>query len=141
MSRLVALLIVPLLAVGNSVGHTHGVSHSVDSHAVRPHFHCGHRVGQQSGHHVHVEEGDIRHPRSSGDDAPVGHDADAIYLPDGAFFFARPGGIRVAADCTSFAVLFFSSSVVQRPWENGVIELPARDHGPPLFLLHAALRL
>ena len=140
MHRLIALLIIPFLAVGQPCPHSHGGSFAQGDHAARPHVHVGHGTHDHGDHHHHDHHGGESDGTTS--DLPIDHDADAIYVGGGQFFLPHTDNARshVEVDITVFSrpdreLL----SVEQRPLVNGhPIPIEKRL---PLFLLHAALRL
>ena len=144
MNRLLALLIVPLLVVGNSLSHTHAAIDAPSNCAERPHVHVAdfhHSHGEN--YHLHGDEdaGSDRSEQPTPEHWPD-HDSDAVYLSGGQFFLpisvASLGELQL--DCVGFVGSDF------RLHGNGCrtdlldYEVPIRT-GPPLFLLHAALRL
>lgn len=158
MNRLLTLLLIPFLTVGNPFSHSHDCDTDSGRCEGRPHIHLtGHDAHSHHGHthHARAHHG---HGRSCGhvhrhaapidpDDAcsrlhtPEEHDSDAIYVVSADY-------LPTSAVCSSFA------SVDAAPCDdfglkNAKLALPIRRvcrgdlhaSGPPLFLLHAALRL
>lgn len=149
MHRLIAIMLIPLFAVANSLAHSHSTAaHQASSHG-RAHFHVGiapqhsnqdHEPHEHS-HHGHGHD----HERDDSESAPVNpadHDSDAVYL--------------VAAD-----VVYTTSDRSLIEFDSDAVVKTVKDYPPqiqtsnrwrdrrrystapeiPLYLLHAALRL
>ena len=158
MNRLLTLLLIPFLTVGNSFSHSHGCDTDSGRRESRPHIHlAGHHAHSHHGHtptarahHGHGKSYAHVHHHASvidADDAcsrlhtPEEHDSDALYVVSADY-------LLTSAVCSSFA------SVDIAPYDdfglkNVNLALPIgrvcrgdfHASGPPLFLLHAALRL
>lgn len=144
MNRLLALLTIPLLVVGNSFSHTHSVIDAPSNHAERPHVHvaASHHPHSEH-HHHHGEEGADSDQSEQPTPEPLpDHDSDAIYLSGGQFLLP----ISVASlnelqlDCVGFVASDLRLDGKSCRADLMGYEVPIRT-GPPLFLLHAALRL
>lgn len=155
MNRVFAVLMIPLLASGNLFSHSHGMGIAPSDHGQRPHIHLGIASHSHDGHlggHGHTGRDDDHHHDHEGgqrgggavpdDKAPVDHDSDAVYLISGKPFL--PVSERANADTTPEPAGFVAPS-------HGVHASDAQPNrrdpagsyptGPPLFLLHAVLRL
>lgn len=133
-----------LLAVGNSFPHTHASDDTGNHHAERPHVHVGvsHHSHVEPHHHHGHEEFESDQSEQPTDEYPFDHDSDAIYLSGGQFFLPSSvdSTVEVRLDCVAFvATNHRLGSWDCQPDLTGY-EQPIRI-GPPLFLLHAALRL
>ncbi len=154
--RLLAILLVPFFVVGNSFAHSHdSAAHSSPSPS-RTHFHLGddshhgHHHRESHGHshdrhgcdHTHGHRHDHETDESQTvTTTPVDHDSDAIYVAAGDFWFSPPEHGPQASG--TYAVVTFVSDyvpIIQPPFRRDL-----RRHslawGPPLYLLHAVLRL
>lgn len=143
MNRLVAILLIPFLLVGNALGHSHGIATHQSANHCRAHIHVGsaHHHGQHShgsnGHrHGHDHESD---KPESAPVTPVDHDSDAIYVvsADDAY---------IPTDRVLFGVFYFVDAPLRilndsRPSIPRACTLIANTSELPLYLLHAALRL
>ncbi len=143
MKRLLAVLIVPLLAVGNSFPHTHAVVDTVSHHAQRPHVHVAATHHSHGDHHHHGhEEADRDQSDQPTNGLPFDHDSNAIYLSGGQFFLptSADSNAEIQLDCTGFVAS--NHRLGSRDCQPDLMghEVPIRT-GPSLFLLHAALRL
>jgi len=152
MNRLVAILLMPLFVVGNSLAH----SHSTDAHQSpgkgRAHFHVG--SAPQQGHHNHASYKHANHNHHDHDGhhhesdepestpvVPTEHDSDAVYVVAADFVFTVCDRVFFEIDSHAFVgtlvCLFndFRPSVLRdRPPLATTTQLP-------LYLLHAALRI
>lgn len=147
MNRLLAVLLVPFLAFGNAFAHSHEGEFAPADHSERPHIHLksnsdaggGHHHGH---HHHHDEPCECGLEHEAGGQVPVGHDSDAVYLGVGHPFVPVAGTPRVAPTpvCSGFlaAVPEGFAPVGYRSVDRSNV---FQRIGPPLFLLHAALRL
>ena len=132
MARLLAILTIPLLVFGNGLPHSHGDAYANSDHGDRPHFHhgCFHSDHEHSDHehdaHEHGHEDD--------------HDSDAVYFSGGQFYLSHAAEIKVESSSSEYlvAACFDSSSLSKKHATVHEVPIPG---GPPLFLLHAALRL
>ena len=140
MNRFVALLIIPFLAIGHAFPHSHEKAYALGDHAARPHVHIRHGTQDHADHHHHGDH--CEQSDESANEMPVDHDSDAVYLSGGHFFLPHSDNLRGGADLDSFEYLsprYALAAVEVRPFLVGY-EVPVQDD-PPLFLLHAALRL
>ena len=144
MSRLVALLLIPLCLLGQAMPHSHAGSRSgePEDHGDRPHVHLGH-------HHGHSHECDHRHHHDD-EECPAGnrvcsgtdHDSDAVYLGD---FLASVSLKTVSAPA--------AASIVAALWSTCVPVVPAvtvcrylaappdPSGGLPVYLRTTSLRI
>jgi len=130
--------------VGNSFSHSHAAFDAPTNHAERPHIHVAashHSHGERHHHHGDEDAGSDRSEQLTAENFPD-HDADAIYLSGGQFFLpisvASLGELQL--DCVGFVGSDFRLD--GKGWRADSLdyEVPIQT-GPPLFLLHAALRL
>jgi hypothetical protein len=164
LNRFLASLLIPILAIGGALPHSHGghVALAGEHHDGRPHVHLG--VSTLPGHSHHDE-----HSHHGSDDdcpyqarqavckepaentgmaihgeepaTPHDHDADAIYLTGTSVFTCVSPGIEslpqtsVGVYCAELGQMA-ARVVCSQSGES----LPALST-PPLFVLHAALRL
>lgn len=130
MDRFVTLLIIPFLALGNSFEHTHGDGHANSDHGIRPHIHHGHG-------HEHDRQ-DSEHTTS---EIPADHDSDAVYLGGGQLFLPHSEHQNLSdAECFDGLIPRHAFAFVESRGASVANHLCLHE-GPPLFLLHAALRL
>lgn len=143
MNRLIALSIIPLLALGTVFPHSHGNQYVESDHADRPHLHTGHSHHEHGDHHhAHSEESNAEDESSQERETPVDHDSDAVYLGGGPLFLHHVLDIRIDAAPASFENLAVTGALALGDLEHAITGHSAPIHdGPPLFLLHAALRL
>lgn len=154
MNRLIAILLMPLFVVGNSLAHSHSTAAHPSPGEGRAHFHVG--SAPQQGHHNHDSHEHANHDHHghdhNGDDhesdepesapvAPVEHDSDAVYVAAADLVFTACDRIFIEIDAHSFVgtvvclLTDFRPSVLRdRPPLATTTQLP-------LYLLHAALRL
>lgn len=147
MNRLLAVMLIPFLAFGNAFAHSHEGEFAPANHSERPHFHVevnadvhgGHHHGDHHHHSEHRQSG-LEHEASG--QPPVGHDSDAVYLGVGHPFVPVAGTPRVApaSDCGCFLVAV-PDGVAPIGHRSAACSNVFQRIGPPLFLLHAALRL
>lgn len=158
MHRLVAILLIPIFAVGNAFAHSHGQSaHSLKEHG-RAHFHVGneshHGAGHEShdhdhGHslhdhhqHSHNENNDCRNSNAAQVAASVEHDSDAIYIPsvDLAFNCINRTSVPITGTSLGDAA---ATSFADRPAKtrHPQLDRPPLLHPIPLYVLNAALLL
>lgn len=129
LDRFVALLLIPILAFGQPPVHVHAEDGS-DGGKSRPHFHFwGHSQhdASQSDHETGLP--------------PEDHDSDAVYLNDGSAFIHSTvipefSDDRCCSVCETSSPADPSQAVVS-PAADPVLQ----GLRPPLYLLHAALRL
>ena len=139
-----AVLIIPLLAVGNSFPHTHAGVDTANQHALRPHVHvaASHHSHDEHHHDHGHEEADSGQSDEPTNELPFDHDSDAIYLSGGQFFLptSADSTAEIQLDCIGFIVS--NHRLGSRDCQPDLMghEVPIQT-GPPLFLLHAALRL
>jgi hypothetical protein len=159
MNRLIAILLMPLFVVGNSLAHSHSTAVHQSPGEGRAHFHVG--SAPQHGHHNHDSHEHANHdhhgPDHDGDDhesddhesdepesepvAPVEHDSDAVYVFAADFVFTACDRVYVEIDAHAFVGTvvclltdFRPSVLLDRPPLATITQLP-------IYLLHAALRL
>lgn len=138
LDRFVTLLIIPFLALGNSFAHTHGDGQVDAEHGIRPHIHLGHLSRD---HHEH----DHAHERQDSEhftfEIPADHDSDAVYLGNGQLFLPHVEHQNLS-DTECFDGLSPRQAFVFVESRSApVVHYLCLHQGPPLFLLHAALRL
>lgn len=144
LKRLLALLIIPLVAVGNSFPHTHASVDAGSDHAERPHVHVAslHHAHDGHDHHHRHRDGNVEESQKPTPARLPDHDSDAIYLSGGQFFLPvsgdNPGETQL--NCVGFVAS--DLRLDGKGWRADSLgyEVPIRT-GPALFLLHAALRL
>jgi hypothetical protein len=130
-TKILTILLIPLLVLGPSFAHVPcGAAHaSQEDH--RTHFHVGFDSNHSHGDHDHES------PASEQQE----HDSDAIYLivPDGEF--STPNGLTI--DFAATAVFGHIAARISRPslCMNRYLATFHRIHGPPLYLLHCAIRI
>jgi hypothetical protein len=153
-----AVLLIPLLVFGSLLPHSHACGDAPIDHSLRPHIHFS--IGQHShdDHHRPHSHGRHRHGHHHGDlddcerdhwadehlagKTPASHDSDAVYLNGSQLFLFQTSAATngPAAECvgTLLANLPTRTQTAGRfSWDRSV----ASRSGPPLYLLHAALRL
>lgn len=153
--QLIVLLLVPFFVLGNSIAHSHsGAAHSSPAGG-RAHIHLG---GTEQGNHHHGDHGNDSHEHShhgqhdqhdqhDGQHAPTSpiipadHDSDAIYLIASDY-------LSIATQCSSVesslnAIVMAVDFELDKSRAPKGFEAPRTPvlFGPPLYLLHAALRL
>jgi hypothetical protein len=161
MCRLIAILLVPFFAVGNSLAHSHGsAAHPSSSHG-RAHIHVGSDPQHSHGHasHGHSHHGHRhKHPNHRHGDAvgqncksddsnpapielPFEHESDAVYVAAADFMvtasaqFSIEVGLCAAVETVEhYLSTIRSRTRLDRPPLAVISELP-------LYLLHAALRI
>lgn len=168
LTRLLAILLVPFFVVGNSLAHCHDTAAHVSPSQGRAHFHLGndshheHHRHQPHGHahvHSHVHSHGHSHGRHGcdhdrrqrhahrPDDAqpasttPIDHDSDAIYVSAVNFWFSvsEHGPLEFGA-CAVVACFDDYMPAIQPPFRRNLLR-HSLGSGPPLYLLHAVLRL
>jgi hypothetical protein len=150
MYQVIAILLLPLLVMGNS--HSHCLAAHCLPGEVPAHIHTGfaqyHSHEDKShthGRHAHSHQ-DHRHNHKkdrteSTQLTPVDHDADAVYLSPTASYFVESS--RTIFDVTTnmpeprTVVL----DALRSPTHNSVRTSHLTYSGLPLYLLHAALTL
>ncbi|MCU0718151.1 MAG: hypothetical protein MUC83_00490 [Pirellula sp.] len=146
-TKILTILLIPLLVLGNSFAHVPcGAAHSSQDDN-RTHFHVGfgsnhahdgHEHSHAHGSHSH---GDHDHDNESPASKPNDHDSDAIYLvvPEGEF--STPNCVTIDLDASS--VFGHVSTRLAKPQVclDRCVETFSRFHGPPLYLLHCAIRI
>lgn len=157
MHRLVAILLIPIFVVGNSLAHSHGQpAHSSQEHG-RAHFHVGNTSHHDASHeshdhsHGHSHHGHHQHSHDKDPDcgdsnsvpveAPVDHDSDAIYL--------IPAELALNPSDRASLQLDAEPLILTTDWSfvdmQEKIQPPQLDQSPPsklpIYLLNAALRI
>ncbi len=171
MERVIAALLIPLLAMGSVFPHSQEVSaaHASGGQADRPHIHVGghshHHHVSPHGHHSHPEPAEDRDDRVDteattdrsdappvpadsvpadsvpADSVPADHDSDAVYLVGTPVYVPA----STTPKCEPPQIL-----VVAHTHDDGSSKVefcrqrrnePISLNGPPRFVLHAALRL
>ena len=154
MNRLLAVLMIALLACGNVFPHSLGKGDAPSDDAAPPHVHIGtashSHQGHLHGHPHHQHQHQHQHQaggQSDGSDAsenelPVDHDSDAVYLSSGQPFLHISAGstMNIQLDCIGLVAESYSS-LAGRSAPHPIGPAVLTRIGPPLFLLHAALRL
>jgi hypothetical protein len=158
LNRLMSVLLIPLLVFGSLLPHAHACGDAPDDHSLRPHFHFSIGHHSHDDHHPPHSHGRHRHGHHHADlddcdrddwadghlagQAPASHDSDAVYLNGSQLFLfqtlAATNG--PAAECvgTLLANVPTRAKTAGRlSWDRSV----ASRSGPPLYLLHATLRL
>jgi len=156
MHQLVAILLIPILVVGNSFAHSHGPAAHSPASQHRAHFHfvgAAHHVHGHAAHgndHGHSHHGEHHsHQDEHGDngsqhepiETPVDHDSDAIYLVTADLATTSANRVSIELD-TKFAARVVEFEIVD--WQSSNFFLQPDESPPsqlPLYLLHAALRL
>lgn len=96
MSRVIALLLIPLCLLGQPMPHAHADRSGKDDHDARTHIHVGHVHPGHCHHHSHGGGHHHHHDAEPGlpglSDLPD-HDADAVFLGD----FRSGGSLRKVA--------------------------------------------
>ena len=149
MNRLIAILLIPLFVVGNSLAHSHSTAAHPSPGDGRAHFHFGsapHHGHDHHDSHEHAKHDHHGHHHESDEPgsapvAPVEHDSDAVYVAAADFMFTACDRISIEIDKHAFVGTVDCLLTDFRP--------PVlRDRPPlatttqlPLYLLHAALRL
>ena len=150
MNRLIVILLIPFLLVGNARAHSHGMAaHQSHDHG-RVHIHVTNTPHHHK-HHSH-ESGDHDHGHDHESDAhegeheltpvtPVEHDSDAIYLASADDVYTPTD--RVSAESGSPVYVDPPLCILNDPHPTAALAcvLSARPSELPLYLLHAALRL
>lgn len=118
--------------------HAHGDTLIDSDHSLRPHIHVGHSHHHHDGDHDHAHE-----PSDSGSiHAPLDHDSDAVYLSSGPLHLAVSKDVLATTqlELIGYVAVAESAGACYRDafrWRDRV----QPSNQPPLFLLHAALRL
>ncbi len=153
--QLIVLLLVPFFVLGNSIAHSHsGAAHSSPAGG-RAHIHLG---GTEQGNHHHGDHGNDSHEHShhgqhdqhdqhDGQHAPTSpiipadHDSDAIYLIASDYLSIATQGSSVESSLNAIVMAVdFELDKSRAPKGFEAPRTPVL-FGPPLYLLHAALRL
>lgn len=164
MCRLVSLVLIPLLLVGQSVGlaHTHegqGIAEPVD-HAVRPHFHTHGAKGHRHHHHSHANTtanglGRVKHhdqgnvhesPQPASWRSMDDHDEDAVYVSTAVTLGI---GRRLAADESMMrSIISHDAAMTDKTWERATgyglvlgLPPPVSLSRIPLYLRNLSLRI
>ncbi len=146
MSRLVVILLIPFLLVGNALAHSHSMAaHQTHDHgrahihvANAPHHHKHHSHESGDHDHGHVHESD---EHESTQVTPVEHDSDAIYLASSDDVYTPTD--RISAESGSPVYVDAPLYILNDPHPTAALACvhSARPSELPLYLLHAALRL
>lgn len=151
MNRLIAILLMPLFVVGNSLAHSHSTAGHQSPGGGRAHFHVG--SAPHHGHHHHDSHEHANHDHDHADHdherdesksaplAPVKHDSDAVYVVAAAFIYNACDRISTEIDAYSFVGTEACSLTDFRPSVLRDRSLLGTTTQLPLYLLHAALRL
>jgi len=156
LQRLLAILLVPFFVVGNSFAHCHDTDAHSSPGQNRSHFHLSSHSHPE--HHDHRSHRHSHHPRDCdhehdhrhdhhhddcplADSAPADHDSDAIYVSAVDYWFsaAQPSRIEIGSG-DIVAHLEDDSHSTSQPFGRD-LRRHSLASGPPLYLLHAALRL
>jgi hypothetical protein len=145
MNRLVTILLIPFLLVGNAFAHSHGAAACQSANYGRAHIHVA--SAPHHGHHSHDSDGHHHgHGHESDEDEsvavrPVEHDSDAIYLASADDAFTPTNRVSFELGCSCF----FDAPlcIVDDPRPPAALSCAptASSSELPLYLLHAALRL
>lgn len=143
MSRLVALLLIPLCLLGQPMPHSHAGSRSDEpgDHSSRPHVHLGHHHSHSHsrGHQHHHED---ESPAETSVFAGTDHDGDAIYLGD----FRASGSLKTVS--APSAMLFIAA--IWHSWMPAAPAItvcryiaapPDSSAGMPVYLQATSLRI
>lgn len=150
--QLIVLLLVPFFVLGNSIAHSHsGAAHSSPAGG-RAHIHLGgteqgnHHHGDhvndshEHSHHGHHDQHDGQHAPTS-PIIPADHDSDAIYLIASDYLSIATQGSSVESSLNAIVMAVdFELDKSRAPKGFEAPRTPVL-FGPPLYLLHAALRL
>ncbi len=166
MHRLVAILLIPFFVAGNSFAHSHGTNAHGSLCANRAHIHIGTvakhgHLHASHGHahygHSHDHDHEHRHNHGKSDDhgsnqsrpskdtqtipseTSVSHESDVIYVT--AAEFIGTTSCRVSFELASCPTVETFVDVLSNSRPNSSHHGPALTSEPPLYLLHAALRL
>jgi hypothetical protein len=159
MNRLIAILLMPLLVVGNSLAHSHSSAAHQSPGEGRAHFHVrsapqhGHRNHDSHehanhDHHGHDHHGHDHHGHDherndpeSAPVAPVEHDEDAVYVVAGDFVYTACE--RISIEIASYSFVAAAACLITDFRPSVLRDRPPLTTPPqlPLYLLHAALRL
>jgi hypothetical protein len=151
-TKILTILLIPLLVLGRSFAHVPcGAAHASQEDN-RTHFHVGFDSNPSHGDHDHSHDhgshshgshshGNHTHDHESPASEQQEHDSDAIYLivPDGEF--STPNGLAI--DFAATAVFGHVAARISKPslCMNRYVATFHRIHGPPLYLLHCAIRI
>ena len=151
-TKILTIFLVPLLVLGNSFAHGSCSAALSSQDDNRTHFHVGlgsnhshdeHEHSHAHGSHSHGSHsnGDHDHDHESPASKPHNHDSDAIYVvvPDGEF--STPNCFTI--DFEAATVFCHVAECFSKPqvFLNRYSETLNRFHGPPLYLLHCAIRI
>ena len=160
MQRLVAILLIPFLVVGNSFAHAHGSAAHLSPGQGRAHIHVGsttkhghsheshghshHSHGHDHGHN-HGHANDQNPKRDDSKPAPlektVDHESDALYVAAADLMVKTTSRVSIEVDsCAVVESVAYCLSGIFMP-SRLAHPLLAMTSGLPLYLLHAALRL
>lgn len=149
MYQVIAILLLPLLIMGNSLSHSYCLAaHCLPSEGAA-HIHTGiaqhhaytdksHSHGRHAHSHHHTHK---KYPSESTQLTTADHDADAVYISPIPGYFVE-----------SYRVVFDVATNIPEPWTVILDALRSPTHnsvqtshlafsGLPLYLLHAALLL
>ena len=148
MNRLIAILLIPFLVVGNSLAHSHGVAAHQSHGQIRAHIHLGSGSGHDHddhgshghSHHSHDHDHDGDNPDSTPVE-PVEHDSDAVYLVAADSLFTTSE--RDSFDLDSHFFRESATCVITVDSRPPLLHIPPLSCTAelPLYLLYAALRL
>ena len=151
MPRIVPLLLIPMLVLGQALPHSHAGTDVVEpnGHSLRPHIHLSsdHHHDHDDDDHEHHHAGDQSESEHSQPTAiatlsvPIDHDSDAFYVADADWTAGRSVGTTQVDSAT--AVWTSLAPSVNRDSRPGCrCDDPAdRYAGLPIYLLTASLRL
>ncbi|MEM6777062.1 MAG: hypothetical protein AAF670_05360 [Planctomycetota bacterium] len=150
MYRLLSLIIVPLVVLGNVVPKRHGGPDAPTGTMATPHFHIGHSHSHDHSDggfllHEHGDDvgtGSRRGPSHAGHtDRPFEHDRDAVYLAVDSWYV--PIGCRVDSGDSSarLSVCCFARASRVNACISDRERIGHVRTGRDRLLLHAALRL
>ena len=146
MNRLLAFLLIPLLACGYVFAHPQRADHGASGHADLPHIHIDSNAHSHPIHghgHIHSDELPAHGDRSlGGNERQADHDNDAIYLAVGHPFlaFSASWSLPSHLDCVGLTTDFPGRVTASLAGRYALSSISNRT-GPVLYLLHAALRL
>lgn len=149
LQRLLAFILIPFFAMGNSLAHSHGSAAQSAPSQIRPHFHFGSslRHGHNHdafphAHHGHSHRHEHKQPAAPlPSPLPVDHDSDAVYLVASEFLTTAADPARLLLRPETYVLL--SVEGVHATHRHLCCDLLPflTDPGPPLYRVHAVLRL
>lgn len=144
-TKILTIFLIPLLVLGKSFAHVPcGAAHS-SQEGNRTHFHVGFGLNHSHDDHEHSHDHGSHSHGAHDHESPASkthdHDSDAIYVvvPDGEF--SAPNCVTIDLEATAVFGHVAACFSIPQVLLNRFAETFNHIHGPPLYLLHCAIRI